>query len=397
MTGPVPTTSAPAAPAVVPRHLELLTQAAAGYEAQELSERTKDLYRRDWATFAAWCELQKLHPLPADVTTVCLFVADMARKWRCDPHPGATAATVIDTDPTASVDDLPAGRWMYKPSTIERRLAAIAWAHKKAYHPNPTADQKVRASLLGARRLRRTRVRRMRPILTGDIRRILDQMEFHTWPAGVKAHRDALLLLTGFAGGRRRSEIAALTLDDITRHHDGLHVFIRQSKTDQVGEGMTVLVPVGDNPATCGPCLHWRWLRLVEAREDRRALLRRITHTGPPADWQHVHDRRLPNLGATGWGDVLFPQVRANGIITAHALTGAGVHQVVKDRAAAAGLVNGYGAHSLRAGFVTQAKRAGADNRSIRKQTGHGSDATMELYDREYDPGHNNAAKRLGL
>lgn len=372
------------------RYLEALCRAAATFEAQELSEWTKTLYRRDWDQFAGWCTQRDLVPLPATVDTVRLFVADMARKWRTGD------GTVLDAPADSTGEDLPEGAWVYKPATIERRLAAVAWVHKTAQHPSPTQDSRVRAQLTGVRRLRQARPRRMRPLVTDDIRTILSRMDYGTFPAGVKAHRDALVLLLGFAAGRRRSEIAALTLPEVTPDpRIGLLVHIRRSKTDQLGEGFTAVVPFGNDPLTCGPCLRWRWLRLLATAGDRAGTIRTLTSTGGPETWQHVCARPDPDLG--DWGKVLFPRMRRGGALLPEPISGDAVFAIVKARAAAAGYHGRYGAHSLRAGFVTAARRAGADARAIRLQTGHGSDSAMLVYDREYNPDLGNAVHQVGL
>jgi len=86
------------------------------------------------------------------------------------------------------------------------------------------------------------------------------------WPVGMAAHRDAALLLIGFAGAHRRSELVGLHLSDVTVHPvDGLHVRVRSSKTDQEGVGVVRALPYGRDPLTCPPCALVRWRRLLLA------------------------------------------------------------------------------------------------------------------------------------
>ena len=86
------------------------------------------------------------------------------------------------------------------------------------------------------------------------------------WPAGVSARRDMALLLMGFAGAHRRSELTALTLADVTLHAtDGLHVRLRRSKTDQEARGTVKALPYGRDPVTCPPCAYVRWRQVLHA------------------------------------------------------------------------------------------------------------------------------------
>lgn len=248
----------------------------------------------------------------------------------------------------------------------------------------------------GIKRERQHRSRRMRPLLLDDIRTILAQLSYSAWPHGVSAIRDAFALLAGFAGAFRRSELAALTTDAVTWHpHDGLHVYLAMSKTDQTGQGATVALPYGRNPGTCVVCAWVRWLTVLAAAEHGRPALMSAVRAVPPWDeWQHVCRDGAPPVPAR------MPLLRAvlrGGRLAPTGITGDALHVMIKRRAATAGFGQDVGFHSLRAGFVTQARRNGADPRAIRRQTRHGSDAMVEVYDREYVPLAGNAVLELGL
>jgi len=182
-------------------------------------------------------------------------------------------------------------RPVYQPATLARRLAAIAAAHRDAGHPSPTRDPAVAAVLTGIRRARAHPPRRMHPLLTDDIRTLLTAMDCSRWPAGLTAARDGLALLAGFAGALRRSELAALTIGDLTWHPaDGIHVRIRASKTDQDAAGATIVLPYGRHPQTCPPCAALRWLRLLDAaRGGRPALMRAVLRTPPGPEQGHLY------------------------------------------------------------------------------------------------------------
>ena len=109
---------------------------------------------------------------------------------------------------------------------------------------------------------------RRAPLLLDDIRVLLTSLsaEAGGWPTGVAARRDAALLLMGFAGAHRRSELTALTLEDVTLHpSDGLHVRLRRSKTDQEARGTVTALPYGRDPATCPPCAYIQWRQILQA------------------------------------------------------------------------------------------------------------------------------------
>jgi len=399
--------------------LEALAARADAHAAAARSARTRRAYAGDWEHFTRWCALAGRAALPAEVATVRLYLTDLE---------------AVRTETGAGLSP-PA----YQPATLSRRLAAIAAAHRDAGQPSPTRDPAVAAVLSGIRRARSQPPRRMRPLLLDDIKTLLAQMEVSRWPGGLTAARDAFVLLAGFAGALRRSELAALALGDLTWHpDDGLHVRIRASKTDQDAAGATIVLPYGRHPQTCPPCAALRWLRLLDAAHSGRPVLMRAVLATPAwPDWTHLypHPRAttasddLPTsaaepgdrVGRPGAGPgedpgagarepaaqapvprlpdrtPLLRAIRRGGTLAEEAVTGDALHAMIKRRAAAAGLAGPVGFHSLRAGFVTAARRAGADHRAVRRQTRHSSDAMVEAYDRDHTPLAGNAVTTLGL
>jgi integrase len=410
--------------------LERLSARATVHEQAARSPRTRELYASDWAHFARWCAMAGQTALPAGVDTLRGYLTDLE----------ATTG--------------PDGSRVYRPATLARRLAAIAAVHKDAGVVSATRDPKVRAVLAGISRTRRQARHQMRPLLLADVRAILAGLDYRSWPLGVIATRDAFALLAGFAGALRRSELTALRVADLTWHpEDGLHVRVRTSKTDQEGHGATLALPFGADPRTCPPCAWLRWARLLHAaRHGRPEMMRTVFATPPWLDWTHLcgtsttpaplthdaaHTPATDDAPATataqtlahtssggpaeaavdaGRGDPvrrvgetlaivteLDPDipvlcgVRKGGTLTGAPISGDGLYLMVKRRAAAAGITGPVGFHSLRAGFVTQARRAGADTRAVRRQTRHGSDAMVELYDRDHAPLLGNAVLEIGL
>jgi len=232
----------------------------------------------------------------------------------------------------------------------------------------------------------------------------------------VSARRDMALLLMGFAGAHRRSELVALTLADVTLHGtDGLHVRLRRSKTDQEAHGTVKALPYGRDPVTCPPCAYVRWRQILLAWDTaadgagRRAVLpvlrrQALTAAGSGGEEEEpvLHCCRSTRLAEPlDPARALFPTVHKTGAIGQQAMTGHGINEMIQRRAAAAGFtpaqVDKLGGHSLRAGFVTEAFRQGADAHAIMRQTGHRSPVMLEVYAREHAPLVGNAVTRLGL
>ena len=358
---------------------------------------TKAAYRSDWARFTAWCTQGGHAVLPADPLVVAAYVTE-----------AAAARTVM-------------GEWAYAPASLSRWVSSINQFHTAAHLDPPGRSEIVRRALSGIRRLRATPQRRRIPLLLDDIRTLVGSLagDFGSWPAGVSARRDAALLLLGFTSACRRSELTAVRLADVTQQHpDGLHLRIRTSKTDQEGQGQVKAIPYGRDPATCPPCAYVRWRLLLDAADTdtrdpadrgapgdsggpRRAVMAELRRQADPAAGQgHVCRTDLPaRPDAAEW--TLFRTVHRIGRINPDPMSGHAVNQVIARRADYAGFtanqIARLGGHSLRAGFVTEAFRAGADAHAIMRQTGHRNPAQLETYAREHAPLVGNAVSKLGL
>ncbi len=362
---------------------------------------TKAAYRSDWARFTGWATDRGFPALPADPLVVAHYVTE------------------------AAAEMTGVGRWRYAPATLTRWVSSINQFHTAAGLQAPGSSEVVRRALSGIRRIRSAPPVRRAPLLLDDVRTLLLDLAGRAadWPGGVAARRDMAVLLMGFAGASRRSELVALTVADVTLHRtDGLHVRLRTSKTDQQGQGQVKALPFGRDPATCPPCAFVRWRQILHAwdtadPDDRRravmGVLRRQAVTGTTgrsgapgteteveAEAQHVcRSARLAE--PVDAGRVLFPSVHKAGGIGLKAMTGHAVNEMIKRRAGKAGFTPAQtkllGGHSLRSGFVTEAFRAGADAHSIMRQTGHRSPVMLEVYAREHAPLTGNAVTRLGL
>ncbi|WP_350247715.1 tyrosine-type recombinase/integrase [Rhodococcus sp. D-6] len=377
---PAPTSSDPAAPSVPVLPAETLTQVA-GTAGRSRSESTRRNYAADWARFTAWCAREGHAALPAHPLTVAAYLL-------------GAAATVTE-----------AGERVYSPATLARWVAGIGFHHRRAGHPAPGADELVTATLSGIRRDYAAAGERPRtpraPLLTADIVTIVEKMRADTgsWVDEVLERRDAAILLLGFAGAFRRSELVALTCSDVSLHRlDGLHIKLRKSKTDQEGRGSVRALPFTHSHTSCPPCAWLRWAQVVAAFDagGRPAVIRLLRTAEPFAAHvcRGVRPRMVP-------ASPLLRSIRKNGNLSDTPLSGAAVHQAIRRRAEQAGydpeIVQQLGGHSLRAGFVTQAFRNGASAHAIMRQTGHSTPAMLETYAREHAPLIGNAVTNLGL
>lgn len=230
------------------------------------------------------------------------------------------------------------------PSTIQRRLTAIAAAHGLLdVGGTPHLHRMVRASLRGLQRLHGCKQRQVAPLLVEDLWDILDRTE-----DSVRDKRDRMLLLVGFVGGLRRSELVGLDIEDIEFVREGIILNTTRSKTDQTAKGRRIGIPHARG-RWCPVAETRRWLEVLGG--DTGPLLRPVTKGG----------------------DINFTRLSPEAMAT-----------TVKRRVADLGHdPENFSGHSLRAGFVTSASRLGIPSLSIRRQTGHASEETMSRYVRE--------------
>jgi integrase len=349
---------------------------------QAKAAETLRAYRADWARFERWCAAHDLAPLPSSPDVLSAYLADAANE------PGLRLGQ----------------RWRYTPATLERWVAGVSWAHERAGYASPGRHPDVRDLLAGLRRERAAPPRRKAPVLLADLEAMLASFDVATWPAAVAGTRNRCVLLFGWAGALRRSELVGLAVSDARwDREDGLHVMVRSSKTDPEAEGAVVAVPFGRRPSTCGPCLWARWARLLAAWDGQdggpggRAGLIRVVRAGRDNLDRHVC-REGPLPAFPDPEAPAFPPVRSNGTLGSGRIGGEAVAQVVRRAGAAVGLdISTLAGHSLRAGFVTQALRAGASAHAIMRQTRHRDPATVEVYARERAPLVGNAVTMVGL
>lgn len=227
-------------------------------------------------------------------------------------------------------------------ATLQRRLVSISYAHTRLKHSDPVKHELVKATMQGIRRVKGHHQRRVRPILKEDMRSMVKGLR------GLRGLRDKALLLVGFAGALRRSELVALQVGDVEFCQQGMLLHIRSSKTDQLGKGHTVPIPA----LSTGYCAVKALRRWLDASEIKK---------GP-----------------------IFRGVTAQQQLQSRALTAHSVARIVKLRAEHAGLdPQYYAGHSLRAGLVTSAFKVGAASYKVQQQTRHSSSVMLETYIRD--------------
>ncbi len=239
--------------------------------------------------------------------------------------------------------------------TLIRRLATISKTHTLRGHESPTKANLVRTVMRGIKRTHGRQPQQKAAVLTEQIIAMVGNIGTRR-----KDMRDRALLLVGFAGGFRRSELVALKCTDIEWAAEGIIINLRRSKCDQEGIGRQVVIPSGQG--TCCPV---------------RAL----------GDWLSVSGIESGSI---------FRAVNRHGHTADKALSPEAVALVIKARAKAAGMdPRRYSGHSLRAGLATSAAAAGVASWKIRRQTGHASEAMLERYIRDGNRFNDNAVVGL--
>ena len=232
-------------------------------------------------------------------------------------------------------------------ATLRRYRATVSKAHRRAGLASPAYDARVLEVLRGIAVEKGERSLFAKNAATADVFvPMLDKLGHER----AKDIRDRAILLFGLMSSLRRAEIVAVNIEDLKWIDEGIAVLVRRSKTDRAGAGRTLLVPRAENPEFCPVRAMRAWLDLVG--ETRGPLFRSLWKTGRP--------RRTGRLPAEQVADIVK-----------RAALAAGLDPVL------------FGGHSLRAGYVTQARRAGLSWEAIMEQTGHKKIETVKRYARD--------------
>ena len=282
------------------------------------SPNTLRAYESDYKDFSFFCIKNNFNPLPADPKIVSLYLTNLSQTSKF--------------------------------STLKRRIASISVIHKLKGHYIDTKHPIIMENLLGIKRKKGCVQKAKKPILINDLKAIINtinQLEIKE----IRKLRDKALILIGFAGGFRRSELVALDYEDIEFVREGVKIFVKRSKTDQSGEGMTKAIPSFDNTFYC-PVVHLQnWTYELKDKKGK-----------------------------------IFP------------ISDKSVALIIKKYANLAGLDgNKYAGHSLRSGFATATAESGAEERNIMSMTGHKTTQMVRRYIQEANLFKNNALNKIKI
>ncbi len=312
-----------------PPAIETLRSERESFQLACAAPRTIADYAFDLKHFSAWCERMARSPLPSSPDTLSLYVTDLLTQGR-------------------------------KTSTVARYAAGVAYAHRAAGLESPLT-QPVKDTLWGARRIRAEQIHQMRPLTTRQVRKIARVLAAEKTPY---AQRNRAIVLVGFASALRRSNLAALRLEDVEFCAEGLRIRIRHEKQDRRGVGRTLAIPFGQHKASCPVRALRAWLKV--RGQQRGALFTRLDNGRRPGDVRPLAGNTIA-------------------VIVKQAIAGIGLDARL------------YGPHSLRAGLICEAGQKGVPHLVIAAHVGHTSLASLQRYFRPSDAFKVNACSALGL
>ena len=321
--------------------LDRLVETARDYARDAASDNTLQAYARDWAHFARWCRMRGTDPLPPSPQLIGLYLADLAS---------------------------PQGKTGLSVASIERRLSGLGWTYTQRGAPLDRKDRHIASVLAGIRRRHARPPQQKEAILPEDLRDMLA-----TLPHDLRGLRDRAILLIGFAGGLRRSEIVSLDAG-------------REDTPDSGGWGQVLedglLITLRGKTG-------WREVEVARGSSDQTCPVHALT--------QWLHYAKI-DFGP------LFVAISRNGLhATPDRLSDKHVARLIKTCVREAGLrpdlpeaerLALFSGHSLRAGLASSAE---VDERYIQKQLGHASAEMTRRYQRRRDRFRVNLTKAAGL
>ena len=275
-------------------------------------------YQADFKDFSAFCIKNSLSSMPTDPKILSLYLTHLSANSKF--------------------------------STLKRRIASISVIHKMKGYYLDTKHPLIMENLHGIKRTKGSIQKAKKPLLINDLKMIINAID-ESKQSENKKFRDRALILIGFSGGFRRSELVNIEHDDVEFVNEGVKIFIKRSKTDQSGEGMIKAIPHFDNKLFCPVASLKKWI----ANSDIK--------TGKIFD---ISDKS--------------------------------VALIIKKYASLSGLdPNRYGGHSLRSGFATSTAESGAEERNIMAMTGHKTTQMVRRYIKEANLFKNNALNKIKI
>ena len=235
-------------------------------------------------------------------------------------------------------------------STLKRRIASISVIHRIKGHYLDIKHPIIMENLHGMKRVKGTAQKSKKPLLINNLKNIINAIDEKKIPEK-KKFRDKALILIGFSGGFRRSELVNIDFDDLEFVNEGVKIFIRRSKTDQSGEGMIKAIPYFENKKFCPVTKLKDWINYLNIKSGK-----------------------------------IFE------------ISDKSVSLIIKNYASFSGLdPNKYGGHSLRSGFATSAAEFGVEERNIMAMTGHKTTQMVRRYIQEANLFKNNALNKIKI
>ena len=282
------------------------------------SENTLRAYQSDYNDFSLFCSKNGFQAMPTQPKILALYITHLSS--------------------------------YSKYSTLKRRLASISILHKTKGHYIDTKHPIIMENLMGIKRINGSNQKGKKPLLINDLKILIDAIH-QSNEKDKRKIRDKALVLIGFSGGFRRSELVDIEYEDLEFVSEGVKIFVKRSKTDQSGEGMTKAIPYFDNKKFCPVIALKNWIEIFDFKNSRIF---------------NISDKS--------------------------------VALIIKKYANYAGLdSHRYAGHSLRSGFATSTAESGAEERNIMAMTGHKSTEMVRRYIKEANLFKNNALNNIKI
>ena len=292
------------------------------------AKNTLRAYKSDFKDFGAFCAKHGFVSMPTDPKIVSLYITHLSKNLKI--------------------------------STLRRRLVSISMIHKLKGHYLDTKHPLIIENLMGIKRTKGSIQIGKKPLLIRHLKEIINVINDQNFDE-IKKARDRAIVLIGFGGGFRRSELVYLDYENLEFVPEGLKIIVTRSKTDQFGEGMTKGLPYFSNEDYCPVINLKKWIKLSKIKN------------GP-----------------------IFRRFAKGCTVTKNRLTDQTVVLLIKNYLKLAGIDNSdFSGHSLRSGFATVAAESGADERSIMAMTGHKTTQMVRRYIKDANIFKNNALSKV--
>ena len=294
------------------------------------ASNTLRAYRSDFIDFGVFCSRHGFKSLPTEPKIIALYLTHLSKT--------------------------------FKISTLRRRLVSISMVHKMKGHYLDTKHPIIIENLLGIKRVKGSMQKGKKPLLINHLKAIVKEINDQKIEEIIKL-RDISIVLIGFGGGFRRSELISIDYEDLDFVTEGLKIIVKKSKTDQFGEGMIKGLPYFENEIYCPVNNLKKWLLISNIK------------SGP-----------------------IFRRFTKGAKLSSNRLSDQTVVLLIKKYLNLAGIENtNYSGHSLRSGFATVAADSGADERSIMAMTGHKTTQMVRRYIIEANIFKNNALNKIKI